>query len=480
MTNYLLFLDAVIVALVLGILFVSVEICRLRVRTEDFRSSMDTGGLRSFHDSCEDIGAAGIYTHAPVSPTNGPAPAVPSAPVNSSRVVDGVVDRLVICEVDQSVMRDRVCSMNNEINTNDSTNDRCLVPLKDIPRLAEDGSLIWTGTLQGVRSSGIRYLSIHTPWSNKGYPLSLPFYVDASTKSNDNWALVYKYVSRNTAVEYSPPMAMFQAASRVDAVKETLSNIARASPYATENNHRVAYIHPILITSELWHYSPFTHAKVVAMKNTTTLAEYTFRIVTNTPSMLKLDRMGWMTPETFVSTSFLKADRLMRIISNERYPSGFGIDGLVVPGFNTGTQVSLHWNVRSTAMRSPQQNPQETPLQNKKNQKYCDASVTPGFLVCPCATTPDSNNNTNNTTNNNTNNKPDTSGQVCWHESLDGLIITSVDGAEVKVEDLLAQVKAGMDVIASRRLGDALETMSQTVNLATHLLIFLGNKSESV
>ena len=82
----------------------------------------------------------------------------------------------------------------------------------------------------------------------------------------------------------------------------------------------------------------------------------------------------------------------------------------------------------------------------------CDVTLTPGLLVCPV--------------------KYQDTESKCWDAAMDGCIISSIDGNPVSIASLHAQVTTAINKSAARV---PIETMNETFNLGTHLLVYVGN-----
>lgn len=328
------------------------------------------------------------------------------------------------CDVDASIIHKGSCTAvagpGIKSTPSRQTPGRCTVTLstdKDEAVLAS--KLSWGGNLRDTDGTGIRYVTVPSP---DGSNTVLPFYVESA--GGMRWALIYKYISKNVLNE------AFRTGLRpVDVI--TLTNpwddgqihaatptLAPAKPYVNR-----------IFSKELWNVFPCTYARVVVMKKDNILAEYIFKTFAtdgNKRNIHKLDRLGWMTPNTFVSARFADGTQIVNRISTSKYPAGFGVEGA-----QTRNGVNLSFSIR----RAP-------PLPS------VDCTSDLGLLMCP-----------------NLRKEGIESPTIeCWDLNLDGYIICSTDGTSVSSTSLEGLGAGGL----------APEMSDDMPNLATHLLIYVG------
>jgi hypothetical protein len=388
------------------------------------------------------------------------------------------------CLVDRSIVQNRDCKKLEEKSGSklrlivDSSKDssRCILEAADENVTSEDArlseGLAWAGMLRDVAATeagDVRYLTVPGP---AGRTSIHPFFVEAS--GSMRWALVMKYVSKNLSrgqVDHKlGPAELIQAAAAdrdIGGIKAATPSLDPFLPFASR-----------VLSEDLWPLFPATHARVVVAKNGDILAEYIFRLTYSTTlGGPKVPRLAWMSPDTFVSARFANGIRVAKRISTDMYPAGFGVQGLLAPG-----PVNLSFSIR---MR---------PLQSYTFSMDTCPNPDAGLLMCPStavllqpprksaedrignarppgsqqAQSPQSPQSPQTSETSDT----DQESKPCWVPEFNGFIIASRDGLHVSVRSVRDQLQKVRDQALP-------ESLPETVNLATHVLMYLGVTASS-
>lgn len=358
------------------------------------------------------------------------------------------------CQVDASIVHGASCrhlESAPEFETVMQQHGRCLVRLKegqDVSKQSEALALrlAWAGSLRDVLPSlPLQYLTV--PYPN-GATRIVPFVIEAS--GNMNWALAFKYVSKNVAAPNARsadgPVRLLQSVTADADIGRPSTTLAPYEGFVSR-----------VMSEELFPHFPATHARIVIVKGATIMAEYMFRILT-TSGMHRLGPLAWMAPETFMSARFANGIHIKEKIAETKYPSGFGIQGATVrcSQHDPSSFMDLTFSVRT---REPEQD------------LYDAVATCPGpdagLLMCPVLT---EKKNKKNTTTEKEGFFSSKTAKPCWLDGLDGLILASHNGLHVPIVTLKGQIGHSL-----RTAPDVAPEMAQSVSfLATHILVYLG------